>query len=69
MEEKKMDDKLNIVVEAIRSAGYDVHAQLTGYLLSGDETYITRRNNARELIAALDKNLIRAFAESLAASK
>ena len=63
------EEKLSIIAEAIRSGGYDVRAQLTGYLQSGDETYITRRNNARGLIATVDKNLIQAFAESLAASK
>ena len=69
MEEKTMDKRLEVIAEAIQSAGYDVRAQLTGYLQSGDETYITRRNNARGLIATVDKNLIQAFAESLAASK
>ena len=65
MEEKTMDKRLEVIAEAIQSAGYDVRAQLTGYLQSGDETYITRRNNARELIPALDKELIKAFVDSL----
>lgn len=65
MEEKTMDKRLEVIAEAIQSAGYDVRAQLTGYLQSGDETYITRRNNARELISALDKDLIKAFVDSL----
>jgi len=63
--EVSMDEKISIIAEAIRSGGYDVRAQLTGYLQSGDETYITRRNNARELISALDKDLIKAFVDSL----
>lgn len=65
MEEKMMDERLGIIVDAIRSAGYDVHAQLTGYLLSGNDTYITRRNHARELVSTLDKNLLKTFVDSL----
>jgi len=44
--EVSMDEKISIIAEAIRSGGYDVRAQLTGYLQSGDGRYITRRNNA-----------------------
>ena len=65
MEEKVMDERLCIIAEAIQSKGYDVRKQLIGYLLSGDETYITRRNNARELISTVDKNLLQFFVESL----
>lgn len=59
------EEKLNIITEAIRSAGFNVHDQLTGYLLEGNDMYITRKNNARDLIATLDKNLLRAFVASL----
>lgn len=65
MEEKTMDKRLEVIAEAIQSAGYDVRAQLTGYLQSGDETYITRRNNARELVSTLDKNLLKSFVDAL----
>lgn len=60
-----IDERLNIIADAIRSAGYDVRAQLTGYLLNGNEAYITRKNNARELISTVDKNDIKAFLDSL----
>lgn len=65
MEEKTMDKRLEVIAEAIQSAGYDVRAQLTGYLQSGDETYITRRSNARELVSTLDKNLLKSFVDAL----
>lgn len=65
MNEKTVDEKIRIIAEAIKSGGYDVHDQLTGYLLSGDETYITRRDNARALISTLDMYNIRTFVDSL----
>ena len=36
----------NTVSEALSDAGHDPHAQLTGYLQSGDTTFITRKGNA-----------------------
>lgn len=63
--EESMDEKIKIIAEAMQSVGYDVRAQLTGYLLTGNKAYITRKNNARELICTLDKAVVKAFADSL----
>lgn len=65
MEGKTTDEKLRIITDAIISGGYDVRAQLIGYLQSGDSTYITRKNNARELILSLDKEVLKTFVDSL----
>lgn len=35
------EEKISNVVKALKDAGYDPVAQLTGYLLTGDDTYIT----------------------------
>ena len=48
--------KLNIVVDALRESGYDPYVQIYGYLKTGDETYITRRNDAREIIKSISKD-------------
>lgn len=47
------------------NAGYDPYAQLTGYLQTGDETFITRNENARELIKTLDKGKIEQYVINL----
>ena len=49
------------IVSALTNAGYDPYAQLTGYLQTGDETFITRKGNARELIKTLDRGKIERY--------
>lgn len=57
-----MDNKLiHTVVAALKNAGYDPYAQLTGYLETGDDSYITRKDGAREAVKLLDKETIRAY--------
>ena len=56
--------KLNIVVDALRESGYDPYVQVYGYLKTGDETYITRRNDAREIIKSLSKDELARFIEA-----
>ena len=58
MEQAEFDKRISEITSALSAAGYDPCAQLTGYLQTGDETYITRKGNARELIRALDKEMI-----------
>lgn len=54
-------DKLNTVVNALRDGGYDPYAQIFGYLKTGDDTLITRRNGARELIKLMNKEELVCF--------
>lgn len=44
----------NDIVNTLQSEGYSPYEQLTGYLKSGNERYITRKNNARSKIRLLD---------------
>lgn len=44
--EKKMDT----IVSAIKKAGFEPYEQLAGYVQTGNSYYITRTNNAREII-------------------
>ena len=46
------------VVEAMKKAGYDPMAQLTGYLQTGDDSFITRTDDARTIVRTLDKEQI-----------
>lgn len=47
---------LNIVFEALKDKGYDPIGQIIGYILSGDPTYITSHNNARNIIRKLERD-------------
>ena len=55
------ENLIHIVVKALKNAGYDPYAQLTGYLETGDDSYITHKDGAREAIKLLDKEVIRAY--------
>lgn len=48
-------DILRHVFSALESKGYDPIAQIVGYLLTGDPTYITSHQQARVLICRLER--------------
>lgn len=54
-----MENNVNILMEriaaAIRDAGYVPYDQLTAFLKTGDDRYITRRDNARALIQEVNQ--------------
>ena len=56
--EKKSNSKqiLRQVYEALVEKGYDPINQIVGYILSGDPTYITSHNDARNLIRQLERD-------------
>ena len=47
------------MVEALKQAGYDPVNQLYGFVTTKDASYITRRNNAREIVLRMDPDLLR----------
>ena len=49
---------LRSVYRALIAKGYDPITQLAGYLVSGDPTYITSYNNARAMIARVERDEI-----------
>ena len=49
---------LSHVYGALEAKGYDPITQLTGFILTGDPTYITSYNNARSLICRLERDEI-----------
>lgn len=57
------------IVASIREAGYVPYDQLYGYLKTGDDTYITRTGDARNLIKKLDPNQVQCFVEELCTSR
>ena len=49
-------DIIEIVYKALREKGYKPVSQMTGYIMSGDPTYITSHNGARSLIMKLERD-------------
>lgn len=44
------------VYEALKEKGYNPINQIVGYILSGDPTYITNHNDARNLIRQIERD-------------
>lgn len=49
---------LHHVYRALQDKGYDPIAQIVGFVLTGDPTYITSHNNARSMICRLERDEI-----------
>lgn len=58
---KQFDDAMNIIINALKEKGYDPADQINGYLIFRDPSYITRNNNAREIIETLDRNMVQDY--------
>ena len=52
----KAKEIFNKVYEALEEKGYNPINQIVGYILSGDPTYITSHNNARNLIRQIERD-------------
>ena len=52
------------IVNEIKKSGYDPYDQLTGYLLTGDEKYITRSGGARDLIKTIDRQRLKEYLDT-----
>ena len=53
---KKTKEILQDVYEALTEKGYNPINQIVGYILSGDPTYITSHNGARNLIRQVERD-------------
>ena len=63
---KTTDEVLQTVYNALDEKGYNPIDQMVGYILSGDPSYITSHNNARNLIRHIERDdlveeLLRSF--------
>ena len=54
-------EKIESVCKSISLAGFDPYSQLMGYLLTGEDYYITRTGDARSIIITLDNTQIQAY--------
>lgn len=58
---EKNDILMKRIITAIQDAGYVPYDQLTAFLKTGDDRYITRRDNARNLIREVDQTELRKY--------
>ncbi len=58
IEKNKVKDTLSVVNKALIGKGYNPINQLVGYLLSGDPTYITSSDDARNRITSVERDEI-----------
>lgn len=58
MEQTDFEKQIALVIAALSDAGYDPYAQLTGFIQTGDDTFITRRNGARAIVSSLDREMV-----------
>ena len=54
--EEQLHEIMEHIIKSIRQAGYDPYDQLTAYLLTRDERYITRNGNARDMISKISRS-------------
>ena len=55
-ESKKTEEILKEVYVALKEKGYNPINQIVGYILSGDPTYITSHNDARNKIRTIERD-------------
>lgn len=55
-EQKTLKEILMTVYDALEERGYNPVDQIVGFILSGDPSYITSYNNARNLIRQVDRD-------------
>ncbi len=59
--DQKIHDTLMLVYNTMNDTGYDAYTQLALYIITGDKTYISLKNNARNLIQELENEDIVKF--------
>jgi len=55
-ERPNVSDVLRMVYDALVEKGYNPIYQITGYIMSGDPTYITSHKNARSLVMKVERD-------------
>ncbi len=56
--------KIEKIVSAIEKTGYEPYSQIVGYLETSDARYITRTDNARELIKSVSTSSLKEYLKS-----
>ncbi len=60
------EKKMEIIISALKTAGFEPFEQLIGYVKTGNSCYITRTNNAREIIQDFSREQITEYIKAKA---
>lgn len=52
---EKFQKDIEYIISVLRDAGYDPYEQLYAYAITRNETFITRKGDARNLIVTLER--------------
>jgi len=55
---------INEIVDLIEDAGYDSYAQITGYVKTGSDVYITRKGSARDKIKLVHIDALKEYLQT-----
>ena len=55
VEQKTIEEILTLVYDALEERGYNAIDQMVGFILSGDPSYITSHNNARNVMGRIER--------------
>lgn len=64
MNDKEFDLAMKKIIYALKEKEYNPVDQINGYLIFRDSSYITRHNNARDIIETLDIEMIRKYMDT-----
>ena len=64
MSDKDFDLAMKKIIYALKEKEYNPVDQINGYLIFRDSSYITRHNNARDIIETLDIEMIRKYMDT-----
>lgn len=67
--EREFLDEMEEICAAIRKSGMDPYDQMYGYISTGKAEYITRIDNARERIQALNWDMVRKYVKRIGESR
>jgi len=65
VDERQFIASMEHIVAALKEKGYDPYAQLTGYVMENEPTYITSHKGARQLIVTLDMDRVKRFVKEM----
>lgn len=65
MDERQFIASMEHIVAALKEKGYDPYAQLTGYVMENEPTYITSHKGARQLIVTLEMERVKRFVKEM----
>lgn len=65
MKDTEFNKSMEVVVNALKERGYNPYMQLYGYVTENEPSYITKHNNARQLILNLNKEQVKKYVEEM----